>query len=1179
MLRVFLVLLSIGVLLTPETVDAATVDIIDSSPTITTIRATVDIAPETEIPLGLVAVSEDISLRSTVSGSVPAEAAYTVSMGEPVMVREMRLIPVYLSCNDTEVRGEATVDVVLHQEGGYSGYAPFRGYMPDNFASILQGTVLNWDQVEIEERSPGLRYLMIVADDLEGAAYTLFDWKQKKGLGPQMTKLSDIPGGTSEGDIRDYIQSVYQTTGTLEYVLLIGDFGENPTGIPSHSYYNQVDGGYMLSDKYFAYISGGDDLPDVFLGRLPANSAADLTAMTNKILEYERGVSDGEWMSSAVMAAGTQHPSQKQTKRIIRNQLFGFGFTEVDTIFAPDQTGVDLITSLNEGRSILNYRGGVADREQWNAINFTQDFCYFLGNGSKRPLVVSVICLTGDFSYTGGSYGECLGESWLRAPNAAVAFFGATHITHTFANNTLDLGVYDGLVNQGLRNMGPITDAGLFYLFNNYAPGDTVQIQIRQYVLLGDPELALWTHEPYSMNITHPASVPMGTSNVTVNTGTPGALVCLRGSGVYEAVYADGSGNAYFSITPTSVGAIDVTVSSPGFFPYEGQMNVAATYAIGGTITDEDGNPLQNATVQLSGDASDQVTTNSDGWFEFSGLNQGETFTVTPSYSNAAGSWTFVPESRTVENLQGDSWGQDFTGYWPRYSLGGTIRGAGGNPIEGVTVTLSESTSDQTITNQDGWFEFLDLRGGRQYALTPSYTPQEGSWTFDPESRTILYLDQDRWNQDFTGAPPQYGISGTVLAETGEPLMSVMIVLSEGGTDTAYTDEQGRYTMNQLSGGTSYTVTPSYDAPEGQWTFDPAYHQFDPLLGQITDADFEGIRPRYDVSGGIVDRDGTGLEGVLLRVTGGVSDSVETDQDGEYSFIDLPGGYSYTFTPALAYDDSVDWGFDPSMVYIEMLAESLEEQDFIAQLPVVLTIGDGFGEPGTSGNPVDVALDNETFSDATLDTVSFTVLYTSSFGYHIPESDAVLAVGRAEGMTVMYDVDETNEAACSLFVSIMGADPVESGTGSIVQILFDVDAAADTSRATQLSFVTAGAHDPDGYTVPVDYEDVGTFGSGVGAYLHPSELRLSLDPPQPNPSTGDVQFSFQVPRAARTVLVVRDLNGRVVTELEQGVLSPGNHRILWKGTDESGNPVANGAYHCQLVAGAEAAHRLVVLLR
>ena len=35
MLRVFLVLLSIGVLLTPKTVDAATVDIIDSSPTST----------------------------------------------------------------------------------------------------------------------------------------------------------------------------------------------------------------------------------------------------------------------------------------------------------------------------------------------------------------------------------------------------------------------------------------------------------------------------------------------------------------------------------------------------------------------------------------------------------------------------------------------------------------------------------------------------------------------------------------------------------------------------------------------------------------------------------------------------------------------------------------------------------------------------------------------------------------------------------------------------------------------------------------------------------------------------------------------------------------------------------------------------------------------------------------
>ncbi|MCU0613388.1 MAG: carboxypeptidase regulatory-like domain-containing protein, partial [Candidatus Eisenbacteria bacterium] len=207
------------------------------------------------------------------------------------------------------------------------------------------------------------------------------------------------------------------------------------------------------------------------------------------------------------------------------------------------------------------------------------------------------------------------------------------------------------------------------------------------------------THEPNTMSVDHPASVPAGTSNVSVATGVGGALVCLRGAGVYEAAYTDGAGNAYFQITPSGQGTIDVTATQPGFYPYQGTMAVAATVAIGGTVRSESGGPLAGAMVSLSGSSTGQVTTGSDGAYAFTDLASGETYTVTPSYSDIAGQWTFSPPSRTFEDLQGDQWGQDFTGSVPRYTIGGTITSYLGSPREvGRSILRAEPWNSSTAT-------------------------------------------------------------------------------------------------------------------------------------------------------------------------------------------------------------------------------------------------------------------------------------------------------------------------------------------------------------------------------------------------------------------------------------------------------------------------------------------------
>jgi len=76
----------------------------------------------------------------------------------------------------------------------------------------------------------------------------------------------------------------------------------------------------------------------------------------------------------------------------------------------------------------------------------------------------------------------------------------------------------------------------------------------------------------------------------------------------------------------------------------------------------------------------------------------------------------------------------------------------------------------------------------------------------------------------------------------------------------------------------------------------------------------------------------------------------------------------------------------------------------------------------------------------------------------------------------------------------------------------------------------------------------------------------------PNPFNGFTQFSFSVGTAesagnngrVRAVLKIYDLLGREVAVLFQENVGPGNYQVVWKGRDQSGNPVPSGIYIAKL---------------
>ena len=221
--------------------------------------------------------------------------------------------------------------------------------------------------------------------------------------------------------------------------------------------------------------------------------------------------------------------------------------------------------------------------------------------------------------------------------------------------------------------------------------------------------------------------IPIQTHNisgrVTLNgSGLAGVSVSLQGTSFATVTGSNGS----YTLSGVSNGSYTIIPSLAGytFTPANRPVNVnnsdvaeqdftatVQSYTISGRVT-LNGSGLSGVTVSLQGTSTNSATTNSDGNYTFTGV-QNALYTVTPSLTGYA----FTPANRSVSVNNGDVTGQDFTATTIQLSQGtvsGTVTDAlNGQPLTGVTVRLlSGSTVIATVTNnQDGTYSITGPAG------------------------------------------------------------------------------------------------------------------------------------------------------------------------------------------------------------------------------------------------------------------------------------------------------------------------------------------------------------------------------------------------------------------------------------------------------------------------------------
>jgi glycosidase len=83
----------------------------------------------------------------------------------------------------------------------------------------------------------------------------------------------------------------------------------------------------------------------------------------------------------------------------------------------------------------------------------------------------------------------------------------------------------------------------------------------------------------------------------------------------------------------------------------------------------------------------------------------------------------------------------------------------------------------------------------------------------------------------------------------------------------------------------------------------------------------------------------------------------------------------------------------------------------------------------------------------------------------------------------------------------------------------------------------------------------------------------------PNPSNGNTFIEYNLSTDRARSIQIRDLTGRMVKRFTQNLSRPGLNRIMWNGTNQTGNTVSNGQYIITITTDSYRTSKMIVLQR
>ncbi|MFW9773508.1 MAG: C25 family cysteine peptidase, partial [Candidatus Thorarchaeota archaeon] len=469
--------------------------------------------------------------------------------------------------------------------------------------------------------------------DFIDALKPLRDWKNEKGVKTIiLSNFSAYEGIDDQEKIRNMIKSYYEEE-NIRWVLLAGDT-ENSL-IPIREVYNpdvlrwgggrsETVGGeyYKPTDFYYADLTGDWDndndgkwgeapqdnlygideiswIPEVYVGRFPADNAIELEIMVNKTLEYEINPVIGDWMNNMLLAGGISDfplgsdPDGEYESRLTSYIIQNYANSKINYSHLIEEQGnltrPLLISNFNNGYSTVILAGHGSPTTYYinpSTAGYYSSDASASTNNHMPSLVYIDACSTSSYDINDNSIGETLIK---RVDAGGIGVIGGLRVTWYYEDDenleklnrgNAKLFWREFFEEQKYQQGRALYDSKVSYINSDYyteGPGsinyDFERKQILTYCLLGDPEVDIYTNmpklakNPFTENIYEAQLVSVTIKNINDEI-IPYARVHLTSSdGKYHTAYADKNGNAKFRLPKQANEAFNVTITGHNLIP------------------------------------------------------------------------------------------------------------------------------------------------------------------------------------------------------------------------------------------------------------------------------------------------------------------------------------------------------------------------------------------------------------------------------------------------------------------------------------------------------------------------------------------------------------------------------------------------------------------------------------
>jgi hypothetical protein len=152
-----------------------------------------------------------------------------------------------------------------------------------------------------------------------------------------------------------------------------------------------------------------------------------------------------------------------------------------------------------------------------------------------------------------------------------------------------------------------------------------------------------------------------------------------------------------------------------------------------------------------------------------------------------------------------------------------------------------------------------------------------------------------------------------------------------------------------------------------------------------------------------------------------------------------------------------------------------------------------------------------------------------------------------------------------------------AGPGSIYTLKFTASMTPQTTdvRIRSTQFYNGGLFVNPAYTTDA------VIGIGVTVDVHPQPLRLPghVLRTSPNPFRSQTSIQINSPLDGTQRIIIRDIQGRRVRNLQEGRFASGTRHVVWDGRDDTGRPLPAGVYCITLQSQHATVSTLAALLR